>query len=114
MKPGTHNIEIVRGEDFSLSFTVTIDGVILDLTGATAYAQIRESKSRSAVLIADFDTDISADPDNVVTISIADAVTAAMTQDLGYYDVLIVSAGTEDLYYLKGRVTIDGSVTVKP
>ena len=112
--PGSHNITVVRGEDFSLSFTITIDDVLLVLTGATAYAQIRQQQLRTSNLIADFATDISADPDNVVTISLAESVTEGITEDTGYYDVLIVDAGGNDIYYLKGRVSIEGSVTVKP
>jgi hypothetical protein len=110
--PGTHNISIVRGEDFSLSFTVTIEGVILDLTGATAYAQIREIEARSGNLLADFTTAISNDPDNVVTITLTDSETAGIPEDQAWYDVVIRDDGGNDTYYLKGRVTIEGSVTV--
>jgi len=112
MQPGTHNIVIVRGEDYSLSFNVTVDSVVQTFTGGTAYAQIRESESRASTLIADFTTAI--DVAGEVTITLSDTLSAAITQDLGYYDVVIRDSGGNDVYYLKGRVTVDGSVTVIP
>lgn len=111
-KPAILNIDIVRGEDFPLAFTVKVDDVIQDFTGATVQAQIRETPERTGVLIADFVGSVAAD-NQTIQVTMDDATTAGIVQDTGYYDVLVTTLAGEDRYYLKGRVTIDGSVTVK-
>lgn len=112
MRPGTHNITVQRGEDYTLSFSVVIDDVTLDLTGATAYAQVRETEARDSTLIADFSTSI--DANHLVSCLLSDTVSDPITQGQGYYDVLIVDAGGTDTFWLRGRVIFEGSLTVKP
>jgi len=112
MVPGTHDITVMRGEDFSLTFQVLINSVVLDLTGATAYAQVRAKENdRTSTLLGDFTTAI--DASHYVTITLADTVSAAVTADEGWYDVLIVDSTGADTYYLRGKVTFIGSATVK-
>jgi hypothetical protein len=113
MKPGVKDITIQRGEDYSLSFSAKDkDGVAIIFTGATVYAQLREGPLTSDTLIADFVGSVPSA--NVVNILMDDATTAAVTQNYGYYDALVVDTGGTDRYYLRGRATIEGSSTVKP
>lgn len=117
---GRYNLYVKRGEDFSFTFTVEIDGGTLDLTNATIYSQIREQQARDADTIVAFtvkldgeDTPNAAPTDNEITLSLTDIQTAAVTASKGYYDVLVVDAGGADTYYLEGAVTFLNSVTVK-
>jgi hypothetical protein len=43
-----------------------------------------------------------------------DVTTAAITAAKGFYDVLVTTAAAEDKFYLRGKVTFEGSVTEKP
>lgn len=113
MIPGQLDITIQRGEDFSLDFTVKVAGVLQDFTGATVLAQLRDGKNASDTLIADFTGSVS--DGTTLNITMADAITGAISESLktGYYDVLVTNAGGQDRYYLRGKATIQGSVTVK-
>jgi len=120
---GRWPITIRKGEDFSLEFWVEIDDVVLDLTGASVYGQIRKLRNRETDLILDFTVTVDgvavtnpAPTDNVIKLTLTDVQTAAIDDDetSGYYDVLVVGSGGEDIYYLEGPVTILDSVTVKP
>lgn len=118
--PGRYDLHIQRGEDFLFTFTIEIDGVVLDLTDATVVAQIRDQDLRDGTLIADFvcqvdgsDTPNAAPTDNKITLSLSDTVTADIDDEGGYYDVLVVDSSGVDTYYLEGQVTFHNSVTVK-
>ena len=118
--PGTYNLHIQRGEDFIFEFDLKVDGVILDLTGATVISQIREDNRQGSTKIEDFTTvvdDVStpnpAPTLNKIKLTLTDAQTNAITQDGGFYDVLVIDSNSIDTYYLEGRVTIHNSVTDK-
>lgn len=118
--PGTYNLHIQRGEDFSFIFDLKVDGVILDLTNALIYSQVRESNKRSSTKIIDFTCTVddvtppNATPSlNKIKLALTDAQTKALTHDGGFYDVLVVDSNGIDTYYLEGRVTIHNSVTNK-
>jgi len=106
---GTQDIEIVIGEDFSFSLTITVDSAPLPLVGATVHSQIRAYASRTAELITEFDVAIEGD---VITLSLTDQVTSQIPYSSGYYDVLVVQNGV-DKYYLKGAVSFVNTATVK-
>jgi hypothetical protein len=109
--PGTQDIYIYRANDFSFSFDITINSVVLDLTGATAYAQIREGKNEEDPLVDDFTTAI--DGSHVVTLSLTDTETKALEAGDYFYDVLIVDASGNDTTYLTGRVFVRDTITEK-
>ena len=112
--PGKQNLNILIGIDFPFVFVIDIDGTILDLTGATVEAQIRESASRTADVIVPF-TVVVANGDQAylseITLSLTDTQTAAITQSSGAYDVA-VTLGTDTTYYLRGAVNFIKTVTV--
>jgi hypothetical protein len=115
MIPGELDITIQRGEDFSLDFTVAVSGVNTDFTGATVLAQIRAGKLPTSTLIADFVGSVGVD-NETLNILLSDSVTSGISESItkGFYDVLVTNAGGQDRYYLRGKVTIQGSSTVKP
>ena len=118
--PGRYDLHIQRGEDFSFEFDLKVDGVILDLTNATVIAQFREQNNQGSTKVVDFTTTVddvttpNATPTlNKIKLQLTDAQTNAITQDGGYYDVLIISVAGIDTYYLEGKVTVHDSVTDK-
>ena len=109
--------QIIRGADFVFDFVIDIDGTSLDLTGATVSSQIRKSKKRtSSPPIADFTVTVTNGDEaylSNIALTLTDTETAAITAGDGFYDVLVVDSSGNDVYYVEGRVEIDGSVTVK-
>lgn len=116
--PASFNITIVKGADFSFAFDIDVNGTIMNLTGATVKAEIRMADKKASTLIDEFTAAISEGAetgyDSDITLSLTDAETLAITAPEGYYDVLVTSAGGEDGYYLRGKITFQDSVTEKP
>lgn len=123
MNAANYDLHIAKGEDFPFEFWIEIDDVVLDLTGASVYAQIRETKERTATKIIDFTVTVDgvavtnpAPTDNVIKLYLTDTQTAGINadQNSGFYDVLVVDSAGNDTYYLQGKVTFHKTVTVKP
>lgn len=113
MTPGNLDITIQRGEDFSLQFTASVGGTLQDFAGATITAQARQTLALDGNLIGNFVGSLV--DDNTIKILMTDTVTSAIDSAItkGYYDVLVTTGGGDDRYYLRGKVTVAGSVTVK-
>lgn len=119
MKPATLNIEIFKGDTYTLFFRVReklADGSLgdyIDLTGATAKSQIRQSEDSSTVL-GEFTATIGdqvATPGSVLlTLTAAETTALALTQN-GVWDVQITYADGKVRTYLKGTVTLLKEVT---
>jgi hypothetical protein len=118
VQPAVYNLRISKGEDFSVTFDIDIDGTILDLTGANVFAQVREYEKRTSTKLADFTTEITVgavtEYPSDITISMSDAISAAIIPNRGYYDILVVDAAGTDTYYIKGLIVFEDTVTVKP
>ena len=116
--PASFNITIVKGADFSFAFEIDINGTVLNLTGASVLAQIRQTNKKSDDLIVAFTSAISIGAEtgylSDITLSLTDAQTAAIADSEGVYDVLVTDVGNIDTYYLRGKVTFLDSVTEKP
>lgn len=112
IEPGVLNLRIRRGETFSKTFDIDVDGTVLNLTGATVESQIRAEPERSGATLIETFT-VAVNGSNEITLSLTSTETAAITQDVGYYDVLVRDASNDDTYYLAGRVDIVGTCTVK-
>lgn len=92
--PGAHNITFTQGDDVSETFTFRdSDGAAIDITGYTFAAQMRTYPSSDTVA-ATFNVAISgAGSGGTVTMTLARAVTAALTPgryrwDLEWTDTL--------------------------
>lgn len=118
------NITIDRGETFSLEFQVEPGGETLNLKDYLIYAQIRKSKSRLSDQIATFTVTVddvempNTNPtESWVKIALDETETVAQEfydNSEGWYDVLFVSPAGERVYYLAGRVNIEGTVSLVP
>lgn len=107
--PDTYHFTIIRGRDFDETFEFPA----LNLTGYTAKMQIRTAESQSAPLIAEVTLTVTPGTDSTIRCVLTDTVTAAITHDVGYYDLLISNPGGSDDTYVRGTITVLGSVTVK-
>ena len=103
------NITIEAGADFQMFFTVRDDSDrLIDLTGATVEAQLREYAEASDYL--EF-TATHNGAGGRVSIYMAHEDTAAIPYSAGVYDVYITDADNNREKYLMGEVTVTPSIT---
>ena len=103
------DLTIYKGQFWKKDAWFKEDGVIMDLTGVTAEAQIRPEEN-SEDLIADITCEIDS-AEGHLAMSLSAAQTAAIPPGVYYWDLKMTD--TEDLpdYPLFGRVHIIGRVT---
>lgn len=119
MKPATLNIEIYKGDDFSLFFRIREKlangdpGPYLNLTGSTGKAQIRQTED-TATVAAEFTVTIGdqvATP-GAVLCELSSALTGALTiTNPGKWDIQLTHADGKVRTYLAGSVTLIKEVT---
>lgn len=115
IEAGVYHLTIKRGEPFSFQFKITNDGTVLDLTNLNVVSEVRIQKDTTSTEIVSFTCKVdgaavpNATPtNNIIELSLSAVQTAAITQNAGYYDVLIDDA----TYYLEGSVCIEPSERV--
>ena len=108
--PDTLPITIIKGRDFEMEFI--FEG--LNLSGYTVSSQLRTSESQQATLLADFTVVVTPGTNSTVQISLDDTTTGALIQSSGWYDLLITDPSDKDETYVRGPVSLIGSVTEKP
>jgi hypothetical protein len=115
--PGKLPLDIKKGVDYTLVFEVEIDGVILNLTGATVEATIREGKKEGSTELIKFTPVISEGVDtgydSDISLSLTDTQTASINVTTAFYDVLVIDSQGTDTYYLEGQVNFLPRRTVK-
>lgn len=80
---------------------------LFDLTGYAAQSQLRQDKSQDAAAILDFTVEVVDPPTSgTLRISITKAQAAAITQDVGYADILLGQVGDdpENIAYWKNLI----------
>lgn len=116
--PGTYDIAIYRGDDWSLPLYIRSTDeppVYQNLTGWTGLSQIRVSAD-SAVVVATITVTIL----NQVTalggilLSIDKLITAGINIDLGVWDLELTDAAGETSTYLRGGVEVTKDVSRIP
>jgi hypothetical protein len=109
IQPGIYNFTLQRRADFELDlqFKDSTNSAI-DLTGATAYAQAwNKSRTKKS---ADFSVAYTDRSNGQIKISLTDAQTSALPDEL-HYDVLIENASGKREYYLEGVITVNQGYT---
>ena len=119
--PAEYNTGIVRGDFFEESFSLTIDGVAVDLEGATAKIQIRVANNPAASPIAEYGiiTDIGdvtglrirGTENNILTWTIDSSDTKNFTPGVYKYDIEIAH-GSRVRTYVKGNFNVERDITV--
>lgn len=95
MTPGTLNIECPQGTTWTATWTWKVDGTAVNLTGYSAYMQVRPTYSSAAALI-DIDSTseiVLGGAAGTITVTIPASVTAAVPAGNYVWDIELVSGG---------------------
>jgi hypothetical protein len=106
----TYNITINQNSDFIRSFQVKENNVILNITGYTFTASTKEATYSTTKV--DFVTSVTDGPAGVFTVSLTDAVTAAMDPGTWVYDVLMTDTSGKVTRMLQGNAFVNQGVTL--
>jgi len=110
MNPADYNLTIYRDRDFSKPFVFKDgDGVVINLTGYTAKAQVRPTKD-STTLTVEF-TVVQVDVEGKVTLSLTDAQTLALAEGHYWWDLELTNPSGLRQNYVEGAVYIKKTVT---
>lgn len=111
MAAGTYNILVEQGSTFSQKVTVKEDGSPRDLTGYSARAQMRPTRT-SSTLTATFTCTISTPSNGEILMELSPAVTSEIADGRYYYDLEIYTNGDGIVTrLLQGEVTVSPEVT---
>lgn len=111
MAAGTYDLIIDQGADFSLGLALTDGGVAVDLTGYSGRAQMRSKKS-SAAIAATFVVTVTSEVGGTITMTLTNAVTAALSPGVYFYDLEIYTAADALVSKLLfGKATVREEVT---
>jgi len=103
------NLVVDQGTDFSASIElVDADGNIFDLTGYTAFAQMRKNYASSSA--TDFTLELG-DVSGRILLSLSSTLTEALDPGRYLYDVEIRSSGGTISRVVEGIVTITPGIT---
>lgn len=111
MSAARYNLVIDQGSDFAVNFTVKDNGSAKDLTGYSARAQMRTTKSASSVA-ATFTCTIPDPSNGTVVMTLPNATSSAMAAGQYVYDLEIFTSGDVIVTrILQGTVDLDQEVT---
>lgn len=112
INPGTYNITCPQGATWDKTFTVTIGGTALDLTGYTAAMQVRESADAATALISLTNGSgiTLGGTAGTVGVVISSAITAGVPSGSYSYD-LELNSGSTITRLLEGSFNVTGNVT---
>jgi hypothetical protein len=119
MQPGIYNLALYKGDTKRLTVTLKsgpdLDNLTpINLTGATAAAQIRATVAGGSIM-AEFDCTLSGTPtDGVVNLHLPPVDAEALIPGSAVWDLEVTRAGGDVETYLKGTVTITDDVTETP
>ena len=111
MTAARYDLVIDQGSDFAIEFTVNESGSAKNLTGYTARAQLRPTKS-SSTLTATFTCSIPTPTNGKISMILSNATTAGLAAGRFFYDLEIFTASdTLVQRLLFGEVTVTQEVT---
>jgi hypothetical protein len=112
INPGTYNINCPQGATWDRTFTVTVGGTALDLTGYTAAMQVRESAGAATALISLTNGSGITLGGTAGSISLVIASTASASVAAGSYSYdLELNSGSTVTRLLEGAFNVTGNVT---
>ena len=112
MSAANHDLVIDQGSTFVIDLTIKEEGTLKNLTGFSARAQMRSTKSASAVA-ASFTCSITSPPTSgIVKMELPATTSTAMSSGVYFYDLEIHTANDAIVKRLiEGTVTINQEVT---
>ena len=110
MAAGVYNIIVEQGSSFAQKITVKTDGTPKNLTGYSARAQIRPTRT-SATLTATFSCTVNP-PSGEVLMNLSPDQTTGIAPGRYFYDLELYTSGdTVVSRILQGEVTVSPEVT---
>jgi len=111
MTAANHNLTIDQGSDFTIDLVVSEAGVVKNLTGYSARAQMRSTKSATAIA-ATFTCTITNATGGVVKIELPNATSSAISPGKYYYDLeLYTNSNVIVARLMQGTVILTPEVT---
>jgi hypothetical protein len=111
MSAGKHNLIIDQGADFANQLVIKEDGVAWDITGYLARAQLRKTKTASAIA-ATFVCTVTDAVAGKVKIELDNATTSGLIPGVHFYDLELYTAGDANVVrLLQGKATITPEIT---
>lgn len=111
MSAARYNLVIDQGSDFAVDFTINEEGSAKDLTGFSARAQMRATKTSSTVA-ATFTCTIPTPTNGTVRMSLPHATSTSMAAGRYFYDLEIFTSGDASVTrILQGEVDLTQEVT---
>jgi hypothetical protein len=111
MSAATYNFNLDQGADFALELVMKEEGVVKDLTGYSARAQIRKSKE-AATPAASFNCTIPAPTEGKIKLDMSNSVSVNIPAGIYYYDLEIYTGSDYFvLRLLQGQVTVTREIT---
>lgn len=111
MTAATYNFNLDQGSDFALDMVMKEDGVVKDLTGYSARAQMRRTRD-AAEVTATFTCSIPTPAAGTIKMEMSNSTSAAITAGAYFYDLEIYTPS--DAYVLRllqGQVTVTREIT---
>ncbi len=111
MTAANYDLVIDQGSTFAIDLTIRESGSLKDLTGYAARAQMRSSKTASAVA-ATFTCTITSPSSGVVKMELPATTSSAMSSGVYFYD-LESHTGSDAIVkrLIEGKVTLNQEVT---
>ena len=111
MTAARYDLVIDQGSDFAIEFTVAQSGVAKNLSGYSARAQLRPTKT-SPTLSASFTCTITQPTQGKINMILGNAISSGLTAGRYYYDLEIHTSGNATVSrLLYGEVTLTQEVT---
>ena len=111
MTAANHNLTIDQGSDFALDLVVKDSGVVKNLTGYSARAQMRSTKSASSVS-ATFTCTVTNASGGALKMELPNATSSALSAGKYYYDLELYTANDAIVARLmQGAIILTPEVT---
>tara|TARA_B100000768_G_C11207216_1_gene344362 strand:+ start:74 stop:415 length:342 start_codon:yes stop_codon:yes gene_type:complete len=112
MTAAVYNLVIDQGSDFAINLTIKELGSAKDLTGYSARAQMRSTRTASSVAASFACTVLNPVGNGVVKMSLSNSVSSALTPGRYFYDLEIHTTNNAVVRRLiQGEVTLNPEVT---
>ena len=113
MAAGNHNIIIDKGSDFAIQLTLEQNGAAVSLSGYSARAQLRTSRTATGNPVANFVcTILSPNTDGKIHVHLPNSNTSNIAPGKYYYDLEIYTPNDAVVTrLLQGDVTVTPEVT---
>lgn len=104
-----YNITVNKNADFSRSFQVKSEGIIIDITNYTFTGSLKENFQ--ATTAVNFTTEVTDGPAGIFTIKLTDVETASMDPGTWVYDIIMTDSALIKTRLFEGKAFVKNGVT---